>query len=708
MDEVWFVSVKEAKEYCLECRRAMAPKARGRKLLQKEKRDQFTPSHEEEHGSAHQDVSDEMGDDGKQDGTQQMFYGVLDREELEYFKQAESTLSMGAFESPEEKTQFVVSVIEEAKGKELKLVTSQICSKLVERLVLECDDAQLKGIFQAFNGNFYGMACHKYASHVMETLLVKSAALVERELLRPSFEDDSGVDGEEGTVYGSMENMFLFMLNELKPHSKALMSDPYGSHTLRLVILILASKTLPSSTKHNSGLRSKKSKIARKMIDIKDSGDFNKVYQTPESFKLELRELVSALYKSFAGEMSSRSEISSTVRAKFRELCVDKVASPVIQLIIQVEGIFDRDRSFWRLVFNTNDEKDAKEESFVEFLLSDPVGSHFLENVIGSARRKYVERLYRLYMKDRVVKLAKRDTTGAFVVQALLHHLKSKEVKQILDSVVPDLSMLLNSNIDFGRAIIDASNKEDNYLRKDVISQLLKKYYPRESKEKNILESCLQLSSSTLGNTRDDWPTADERRRSIFLEQLIAYDSKFLDVTIESMLSLPEERIQQMCFHGVFSHVVECVLDAKRVEIIKRRQLLNVLCKDVVNMACNAYGSHIMDKLWDFTVKLMLYKERIAGALVAESEKVKNSTYGRQVWKNWNMEKYVRKRWDWKGIVKEQEHEMFPVVEAAEGNAAGHGYSRGDRSEHRERYSNKHGRDSDKYSESSSKRHRKN
>lgn len=679
----------------------MAPKARGRKLLKKEQRDQFAPAQEQ------RDEPEAAAVETTEQGNQQMFYGVLDREELEYFKQAESTLGMDTFESAEEKTQFVTSVIEEARGKELKLITSQICSKLMERLILECDDLQLKGLFKAFNGNFYGMACHKYASHVLETLLVRSAALVEKELLTPSFE----AGDEEGEVYGSMENLFLFMLNELKPHAKSLMSDQYGSHTLRLVILILASKMLPSSTQNNSNLRSKKSKIARKMIDIKDNDEFNKTYQTPESFKLELRELVSALYKSFTGEVASRSDINPAVITKFRELCVDKVASPVIQLIIQVEGIFDRDRSFWRLIFNTNDEKDAKEESFVEYLLSDPVGSHFLQNVIGFGRRKYVERLYRLYMRDRVVKLAKRDTTGAFVVQALLLHLKSKDIKQILDDVVPELSMLLNSNIDFGTAIINASNGQESYLRDDVISQLLLKYYPEENKERNILESCLLLSSSTLGNTRDDWPTAEERRRSIFLEQLIAYDQKFLDVTVESMLALPEERLLQMCYHGVFSHVVESVLDPQRVAIIERRRLLNVLCKDAVNLACNAYGSHIMDKLWAFTAKLMLYKERIAGALVAEDEKVKNSTYGRQVWKNWQLEKYVRKRWDWKGLVKDQERELFPPSESGNdsGNNRNNFNDRGNRNgrdESRDYHNKKHGRHSDNQADRSRKRQR--
>lgn len=631
-------------------------KIRGRKHLKKVQEDQFAPPPETNHHE------EEIVHTNEQNSDPQMFFGILDREELEYFKQAESTLAIDAFESPEEKKQFVTSIIDEFQGKEFKLVTSQITSKLMERVILECNDVQLKSIFKAFNGIFYNLSCHKYASHVLETLFVRSTALVEKELLTPSFdkEESDAEDTEKTEVFGTMENMFLFMLNELKPHLKTMVNHQYASHALRLLILILSSKTLPNTTKTNSTLRSKRSKIARKMIDIKDSEDFDKLYQTPESFKLELREIVGVLYADFSAGAKSRSDISPTLITKFREYCVDKVASPVIQLIIQVEGIFDRDRSFWRLVFNTSEEKDSKEESFVEYLLSDPVGSHFLQNVIGYARTKYVERLYHLYMQDRILKLAKRDSTAAYVVQALLKTLKKKEVKEILDAIVPELTILLNSNIDFGTSIINASVAEDNYLREEVITQLIAKYYPRESSSKNILESCLLLSSSTLGNTRDDWPTAEERRRSIFLEKLIDYDDKFLIVTIESMLALPQERLLQMCYHGVFSHVVEQVLQPKRVDTIKRKLLLNVLCKDVINMSCNAYGSHIMDKLWNFSAKLTLYKERIAGTMAEESEKVKNSTYGRQVWKNWSMELYVRKRWDWKRIVKEQELEIFP------------------------------------------------
>lgn len=566
------------------------------------------------------------------------FFGLVDTTELDYFKQAEATLNANAFESEGDRAGFVASVLEEAKGKELKLVTNQICSKLIERLILRSTDEQLKQLFKAFNGHFLSLIYHKYSSHCVETLLVRTAALIEKELLNPT----SNYGDEE---FVSMENLFLFFLNEIKPNLKDMIIHQYASHTLRLVILIVAGKELPSTTVSNSTLRSKKSKIARKMIEIKDNEDFDRAFQVPSSFKDELKSLLESI----------KSKLDTKTA---REYAIHKVASPVLQLLIQVEGIVDRDRSIWHLVFLKDDEEsDNTEGAFVEYLLSDPVGSHFFENTIKDQRIKYVERLYRLYMKDRILKLAKRDTTGSYVIQILLTKLKQNEAREILDQLIPEMNMLMNSNLEMGKSIIDASISHKNYKKPTIIEELVKKYTP--NKESDILETILQLSTSTLGNTKDDWPTAEERRRALFLEKLIEYDESFLNLTIDNLLSLTKERLIQMCFHGVFSHVVENVLKPD-VDVIKRRRILNQFMGSIVELSCNAYGSHIVDKLWDFTIKLNNYKERIAQELVSEKDKVKESTYGRQVWKNWSMELFVRKRRDWTFKVKEQEFSKFP------------------------------------------------
>ncbi|CUM47836.1 Nucleolar protein 9 [Debaryomyces fabryi] len=648
------------------------PKVRGRRAEKKSK--EVTTQSEDYTRS---DKSEVKGNDGEVElnpALKTTFFGLVDSNEIDYFKQAESTLNVNAFDNDEEREGFIRSVLEEARGKELKLVTNQICSKLMERLVLFATDRQLKNIFRQFSGHFVALAHHKYSSHVLETLLVRAAALIEKELVNDFKQDEGDVNDEisqeqdrEDEAVVSMETLFIKMLDEFNPHLKTMVDHQYSSHVLRLLILIIAGKELPSTTTSNSTLRSKKSKIARKMIEIKDNDDFNRSFQTPPSFKDQLRKICNSL--SSKGDMKH-----------MRELAINKVASPVMQLLIQVEGIVDKERTFWHLIFlNESSDKNPQEEAFVEYLLSDSVGSHFLESVIrnGGARMKYIERLYKLYMKDRVLKLSKRSTTGVFIIQALLFKLKPVEVTYILDQIIPELASLIsideNQNLELGKNIIDASISRDNYRREELIGQLFVKFAPNYDRNNpsadtssEFLENTLHLTGSTLGNTRDDWPTAEERRRSLFLEKLMEYDHSFVVCTWLNFLALPIARFIQMCYHGVFSHVVENSLvvipasegEPKNVLIIRKR-FLNLFQNEIVNLACNSYGSHIVDRLWNFTVLLNMYKDRIGSELASDSHKVKESTYGRLVWKNWSMELFVRKKYDWKLLIKNQEEEYF-------------------------------------------------
>ncbi|KAL6453652.1 NOP9 Nucleolar protein 9 [Candida maltosa Xu316] len=573
---------------------------------------------------------------GEKSALPNTFFGLVDSNELDYFKQAESTLNINAFDNDEERQGFINSVFEEAQGKELKLVTNQICSKLMERLILFANDRQLKKIFKQFQNHFVSLAFHKYSSHVLETLLVRVAALIEKEFTETEEEREEAA--EEGDI--PSEASFL-------------------------------SKELPSSTTSNSTLRSKKSKIARKMIEIKDNEDFNRSFQTPPSFKNELREYCQTI----AAALDTKTA---------RELSIHKIGSPVLQLLIQVEGLVDRERTFWHLIFcKDSEDKNSTEESFVEYLLSDSVGSHFLEAVIKNdgARPKYLERLYKLYMKDRILKLSKRSTTGVYIIQALLFKLKPVEVEFILDQIIPELSELIsiadNQNLDLANKLIDASIIRGNYRRDEIISQLFLKFapnynveHPQDNTTTEFIENVLQLTGSTLGNTRDDWPTAEERKRALFIEKLMEYDYKFVICVWFNFMALPIERFVQMCFHGVFCHVVEKSLvvepnEPKKIQILRKR-LLNIFQGQIVGLACNSYGSHIVDTLWTFTVLLPMYKDRVAAELLSDSHKVKESTYGRLVWKNWSMELFVRKKFDWKSLVKQQEQEYYNETEESD------------------------------------------
>ena len=72
----------------------------------------------------------------------------------------------------------------------------------------------------------------------------------------------------------------------------------------------------------------------------------------------------------------------------------------------------------------------------------------------------------------------------------------------------------------------------------------------------------------------------------------------------------------------------------------------------VAELAIDASGSHVVDALWVATKGSHFMKERIAVNLQNNERKLRDSTYGRTVWKNWSMDLYQRRPSEWQAIAK--------------------------------------------------------
>lgn len=138
-------------------------KKRGRREQKKRKREDDenqSMSKRQKHGEGTEfdeiSLKDEQADGADfatEHGPREMpFYGLLDGEEQEYFKQADSMLELDQFDNAEERALFLANVYREANGKELKIANSQSCSRLMERLILMSTPDQLKALFQKFSG----------------------------------------------------------------------------------------------------------------------------------------------------------------------------------------------------------------------------------------------------------------------------------------------------------------------------------------------------------------------------------------------------------------------------------------------------------------------------------------------------------------------------------------------------------------------------
>lgn len=118
-------------------------------LAESSKRRKST-EYREDPAYASMDIQDESFEDAYP--MERAFFGMLDEQEQEYFKRADDMLESNAFGDHEERSLFLSNVYREADGKELKIASSQSCSRLMERLIQLSTTVQLKSLFQKFSG----------------------------------------------------------------------------------------------------------------------------------------------------------------------------------------------------------------------------------------------------------------------------------------------------------------------------------------------------------------------------------------------------------------------------------------------------------------------------------------------------------------------------------------------------------------------------
>ncbi|KAF4988513.1 hypothetical protein F66182_16692, partial [Fusarium sp. NRRL 66182] len=246
------------------------------------------------------------------------FYGLLDTEEQEYFSRAAEVLELNQFQTAEEQSIFVESVYEEAKGKELKIACSQSCSRLLEKIISLSSTDQLRRLFGKFLGHFLNLVQHRFASHCCETLFVKVAPALTHKASAPKKQ----IIEEEGSGEPSLSlaDMFLQVVSELEGNWGYLLTERFASHTIRVLLLVLAGEPVDLAS-HGSLVASKaKEGVEVHRIEGQEQVVSTKKHTVPDTFLNVLKKVMADMT---AG-------LDDTY---LRALATHHVGNPVLQLL---------------------------------------------------------------------------------------------------------------------------------------------------------------------------------------------------------------------------------------------------------------------------------------------------------------------------------------------------------------------------------------
>jgi nucleolar protein 9 len=567
------------------------------------------------------------------------FFGLLDEEEQAYFKRADDMLVANTFPNAQERDLSVESVWREASGKELKIACSQGCSRVMERLIEVSIKAQLRMLFEKFEGHFLHLVQHRFASHCVEALFLRSATLVGGEgKIKKEWKESTG-----GRY--SMEILFINVLNELEGNIGYLLTERFASHTLRLLFLILAGEPLDQpalASKNKDKIEHLTARTRAMTSKTRTNSDSTTQRSVPPSFREALDKMI-------------KESVAPLDTTYLRALATHPTGNPPLQLLLSIEMKrnykdegSERSSILTKLIPDRNIDEGTSSHSFLKGLLYDLVGSHLLEGIVVHAPGRVFKSIYKGLFEENFGTIAKNDV-ASFVAIQVLERLSRKDLQSAMSSTLLEMPTLINrSKFSLLKTIIKRC--EVRGLDTKPIEEALQQIGAYGNDPKQMIISMLQLDSYDAPETSDSF--VKQRHGAQLARAMIQSSGGLSKLIYDGLFALTLTDTVMLSKGTHTSRLIQEALTTSSSTVQFRRKYLPRFHGHLVDLALDARGSHTVDALWNGTQDLFFLKERFAEELGGAESEMRESHIGRLVWRNWEMDLWKTRRVEWIGIAR--------------------------------------------------------
>ncbi|KAF1987592.1 PLP-dependent transferase [Aulographum hederae CBS 113979] len=563
------------------------------------------------------------------------FVGMLDEEEQEYFKRADDMLEMNQFNDNEERALFLSNLYKEAEGKELKIAYSQSCSRMMERLIQSSSPGQLKRLFQSFSGQFLHLIHHRFASHCCEALFLHAAPMVTQEMTNPPKPDSS----DPSDIFVPMEDLFLYALDELEGFFGFLMTDRYGSHILRTLLIVLSGDSLSSTSSKSLFQSKRKENVTISKAAHSETPALEK-RAVPDSFHAALDKVI-------------KDSVSGLDTTYLRALATHPTGNPVLQLLLKIELVhFGKQRAkdetsiIHKLLPDDTISEGTESASFVNGLVYDIVGSRLLEAIVEFAPSKLFKSLYREFFKERTDSLSRNEIAG-YVVCKMMERVGKHDLADMMQSILPQVKGL----VERGRTVV-IKTLIDRCVAREVDTQPIAQQLETCCSGTNGFDIARLLKPGEDGGTdavrkKSHQLQSDKTHGSLLAQAMIGAPGSLSELVFDSLVRSGPALSLKIAKDATASRTVQAALVSPHASIIFRRKMIQQFYGNIGEMALDPSASHVIDSIWEGTHGLAFIRERVAEELAENEASLRQSFVGRAVWRNWDMDLYKRRRGQW-------------------------------------------------------------
>ncbi|KAK1989837.1 pumilio-family RNA binding repeat domain-containing protein [Colletotrichum falcatum] len=666
-----------------------------REERKKKRRDVHGETHEDKHDERQskrrrvegedQDVQQQTFDDAGDNqgsfhgnGPEKEFFGMLADEEQEYFRRADELLELNQFPSPEDRHVFLQNIYKEARGKELKLASSQSLSRLMERLILLSNTRQKKQIFNAFAGHFLSLVQHRFASHCCEKLFLESAPIVTQELggVVPETEADGDeMEAEEGAEPDkTMENLFLMTLDEFEEHMGFLLTDRFGSHTLRVLLVVLSGRPLDDSAT-KSLLKSKKKEYISVAGATGASDELtHQLRAVPESFTMATKKII-------------QDAVAGMDFTALRVLAKHPTGNPLLQLLLELDislnhksdksssaaaaAAASKDTLLYRLLPDAPaslSDDTSQAADFVNSMVYDQIGSRLLETLITNCPGKIFKALSHNFFGDRIATYVRNDIASYPAIR-VLNRFSKDDLVEAVKKIVPAVPLLVaKARYNVLKTLFERCEARGAYEEKSALTRALTEALGPNPKDL-VPKLCHLAEDESAGGKEEEFQQSPQNKTAVaahgchLVSTMLKTPGNASKVAQKSLAALPPDLLVKLATTAAASaNVLTTALasPAAPQNDFFHKALVGALAPHAAELAQSQFGHNVVSAVVevpsrggaDRSVPFHV-KQTIVASLAAHERALRDSWTGRSVWRAWKGDMWKTRRSDWVKWAKE-------------------------------------------------------
>ncbi|KHN93816.1 Armadillo-type fold protein [Metarhizium album ARSEF 1941] len=586
------------------------------------------------------------------------FFGMLADEEQEYFRRADEMLELNQFPTAEDRDLFLESVFKEIQGKELKVASSQSCSRLMERLIQLSSTTQKKNMFNAFGGHFLSLVQHRFASHCCETLFLRSAGVVTQELAGFTM-DTKGASANQHQPEASMEELFLATLDELEGNLNFLIIDRFASHTMRVLLLVLSGRPL-DDVSVKTLMKSKK----KENISVAGSAAANEqnkgLRAVPGSFALAVQKIIA----------DSTAGLDST---GLRVLARHPVGNPTLQLLLELDMTFNKTDTkslepseselrsapptLLQLLLpgapKSLSDPASEASEFINGMIYDQIGSRLLETLVAHCPGKIFKQLNHNFFLPRIEGYVRNDIS-CYPAIKVLNRIGKDDLVTAADKIAPTVPQLVSkTRYNVLRALFERCSARGINDRVKKLTRGLKEGCG--SQPADLVTTLCHLSEPA--KPKDEVTRAEyavQSHGANLLTSLLSIPGP-LKAVHESILALPAPQLVRLATTSMPTvTLLTTALSTPSQNSVFQKSLVATLSPHTAELSTSQFGHNLINAIAevpskgkDLSIPLHV-KESTMQRLEAQETELRATWMGRSVWRTWKGDMWKTRRGDWK------------------------------------------------------------